>query len=120
MISRKALISILLGIAGVLIMTWRIGMLPARVVIINQSGETVAHVAIAAEYGRIEVGSVNNGQTKRVAVNPTDTFRVSYDVTAGPHVWNAPKGLSAGQSLVLYITPGGKIDARDRIGSYAR
>lgn len=119
MISRKALISILLGIAGVLIITWRVGMLPARIVIINQSGETIARIAIATDYGRIEAGSINNGQTKRVSVNPTDTFRMSYDV-GGPHVWSAPKGLSAGQSLVLYVTPGGKIDARDRIGSYAR
>lgn len=119
MISRKALVSILLGVAGVLIMTWRIGLLPARVVIINQSGEPVTHVAITTDAGRIEAGSVANGQTKRVAVSPSATFRMSYE-SGGPRVWASPKGVSAGQSLVLYVTPGGKIDARDRIGTFNR
>lgn len=119
MISRKAIYSILSGIAGVLIMTWRIGLLPARIVIINQSGEPVSRVAITTDAGRIEAGSIANGQTKRVSVSPSDTLRIAFDAN-GPRVWSSTKGVSAGQSLILFVTPGGKIDARDRIGTYGR
>lgn len=119
MISRKTLFSILLGIVGVLIMTWRIGLLPARIVIINQSGVPVAHVAVTTDSGRIEVGSIGNGETRRVSVSPTSSLRMAYE-TNEAKVWNSPKGLVAGQSIVLYITASGKIDARDRIGELSR
>ena len=119
MISRKTLFSILLGIAGVLIMTWRIGLLPARVVIINQSGVPIANVAVVTDDGRTELGTIDNGQTKHVALGPTATLRVSYTFRE-PKVWAAPKGLSAGQSVGLYLNANGAIEPRDRIGSYAR
>jgi len=97
----------------------RIGLLPARIVIINQSGAPMSHVAITTEDRRTEVGSIGNGETRRLSVNPTATLRMSFEMTA-PRVWVSPKGLSAGQSIVLYVTPGGKIDPRDRIGEFAR
>ena len=119
MISRKTLFSILLGFFGVLILTWRMTQLPARVVIINQSGSSMQKVAVAVDNVRIEVGSIDNGQTRRVSVNPTATLRLSYEQMA-PHIWRSPKGLNAGQSLVLYVAPDGKIDARDRLGEMTR
>jgi hypothetical protein len=119
MISRKTLFSILLGVVGVLIMTWRIGLLPARIVIINQSGAPVTRVAITTDAGRIDVGAIDNGQTRRVSVNPTSTMRLSFEQDK-PYVWSSPKGLNAGQSLVLYVAPEGKIDARDRLGTFDR
>jgi hypothetical protein len=119
MISRKALFSILLGVAGVLIMTWRIGLLPARIVIINQSGDPITRVAISTDDGRREIGSISNGETRRLSVSPTSTLRMSFEMNA-PRVWVAPKGLTAGQSIILYVTPGGKIDARNRIGQFSR
>lgn len=119
MISRKALFSILLGIAGVLIMTWRIGFLPGRVVVINQSGVPLSRVAITTEAGRIEVGSIGVGQTRRVSVSPSATLRFSFDMKE-PHVWSSPKGVTAGQSVVLYVTVNGNVDARDRIGEFGR
>jgi hypothetical protein len=119
MISRKTLFSILLGIAGVLIMTWRMGRLPARIVIINQSGIPLSKVAVTTDDGRIDIGAIDNGQTRRVSVNPTSTMRLAFEQRQ-PYVWASPKGLNAGQSLVLYIAPDGKVDARDRLGSFNR
>lgn len=118
-VSRKTLYSILLGVAGVLIMTWRMAQLPARIVIINQSGATVTRVALTMDGARVEVGSIDNGQTRRVSVTPTATLRLSFNQNA-PYVWSSPKGLNAGQSLVLYVAPDGKIEARDRIGEMTR
>ena len=119
MISRKAAFSILLGIAGVLIMTWRMSILPGRVVIINQSGAPISHVALAADDYRVELGAIGNGETRRVAIRPTRSLRLSFR-TADSHVWSSPKGLSAGQSIVLYVVPGEQVIARDRIGTFAR
>jgi hypothetical protein len=119
MISRKTLFSILLGIVGVLIMTWKMGRLPARIVVINQSGIPLTRVAVSTDDGRIDVGSIDNGQTRRVSVNPTSAVRLSFEQYK-PYVWNSPKGLNAGQSLVLYVAPDGKVDARDRLGQFGR
>ena len=119
MISRQALYSIVLGIIGVLIITWRMGILPARVVVINQSGTAVSRVTITTDNDRIEFGTVGNGETRHAAPSPTSSLRLSFGLQ-GPHVWNAPKGLSAAQSIVLYIMPDGQVIARDRIGTFQR
>src|SRR5438270_4715745 len=75
-ISRKVLASIILGIVGVLIMTWRIVRIPAHVVVINQSGTSLERVTIETEGGRIELGTLNNAETRRVSVDPTMTLRL--------------------------------------------
>lgn len=119
MISRKTLFSILLGGVGVMLMTWKMTSIPARIVIINQSGIPLSRVAISTDGRRIEVGNIDNGQTRRVSVNPTASLRFFYEQRQ-PYMWRSPKGLNAGQSLVLYVAPEGKIDARDHIGGFGR
>ncbi len=119
MISRKVAFSILLGVVGVLVMTWRIGRFPAHVVVINQSGTPLTGVAIDTGANRFDLGSLRNGETRRISVDPSSTLRLIFHTTA-VHVWSATEPLTAGQSLVLYITPELRVLPRSRIGTYAR
>ena len=119
MISRKVLASIILGVAGVLIMTWRIARIPAHVVIINQSGKTLQHVAIDTGTIRFELGTLNNAETRRFSVDATNMLRLVFRGKSD-HVWNSPNPLTAGQSLVLYVTPDERVEARSRIGTLVR
>ena len=116
MISRKVLASIILGVVGVLIMTWRIVRIPAHVVVINQSGTFLEHVTIETSDGRIELGTLNNAETRRVSVDPTMKLRLRYSNRG----WTSPEPLTAGQSVVLYVMPDGSVDSRRRIGTFAR
>lgn len=116
MISRKVLFSIILGIAGVLIMTWRIVQIPAHVVVINQTGTTLEHVVIETDHRSIDLGTLNNSETRRVSVEPTATLRLRY-LNRG---WTSPEPLTAGQSIVLYVTPEGRVDARRKLGTIVR
>jgi hypothetical protein len=118
MISRKTLFTILLGIVGIVIITSRMSILPARVVIINQSGAGIGEVVVTSDSGRKELGHIDNGATRRVGVPPTASLRLTYR-RGTTRVWSSPKGLSAGQSLVLYVTPENVV-ARDRLGGLAR
>jgi hypothetical protein len=115
-ISRKVLFSILLGVAGVLIMTWKIVRIPAHVVIINQSGTAMQNVAIETDNGRIEIGTLQNAESRRVAVDPTAHFRLRL---AGGG-WTSAEPLTAAQSVVLYLKPDGRVESRNRLGKYVR
>ncbi len=119
MISKRALWSIVLGIAGVLIITWHVGTLPARVVILNQSGTTLMNVVIDAGGNRYQIGTLGNSETRRVSIESAEHVRLTFHTTAD-RVWNAPEPVTAGQSLVLYITPGDHVLARNRIGTFSR
>jgi hypothetical protein len=119
LISRKVIASIIIGVAAVLIMTWRMGRFPATVVVINQSGATLGRVAVDTDARRFELGTLINGETRRLSVGPTQTVRLSFQ-TAAAHVWNSPEPLTAGQSLVLYVTPEQRVVPRSRIGTLAR
>lgn len=116
MISRRVLWPIIIGVAAVLIMTWRMGRFPAHVVVINQSGTTLTHVALTTEDGSFEFGALRNGETKRLSISPTKTLTLSFN----GRTWNSPDPLTAGQSIVLYVTPDMHVSARSRIGTLAR
>ena len=116
MISRRVLWPILIGVAAVLIMTWRMGSFPAHVVVINQSGTTLAHVVLTTEDGAFQLGALRNGETKRLSIRPTRTLTLSFN----GHTWNSPDPLTAGQSIVLYVTPDQRVSARSRIGALSR
>ena len=116
MISRKVLYSIILGVAGVLIMTWKIVRIPAHVVVINQSGRTLDHVVIETNGGSIDLGKLNNAEARRVSVEPTTMLRLRY-LHRG---WTSPEPLTAGQSVVLYVMPDGRVDARTKLGTIVR
>ena len=116
MISRKVLASIIIGVAAVLIMTWRVTRFPARVVVINQSGATLQRVAVDTSSARFELGTLSNGETRRVSVEPTDTLRLSFN----GKVWASSEKVTAGQSLVLYVMPNGRVEPRSRLGTFVR
>jgi hypothetical protein len=118
-ISKRVLWSIIIGVAAVLIMTWRVTRFPARIVIINQSGTTLAQVAVDSGANRIDLGSIGNGETRRVSIDPTSTLVLTFRSDTN-HVWRATEALTAGQSLVLYVTPCGHVTPRSRIGSFVR
>jgi len=117
-ISKRLLWTIVLGIAGVIIVTWRMEALPAHVVVINQSGEMLTNVVIATDR-RIELGAINNGETRSVSLEPSESVNLIYR-TASIHTWHSPQPVTAGQSLVLYVTQGDRVIARNRIGTLAR
>jgi hypothetical protein len=118
-ISRKVLFSIILGVAGVLIMTWRIVRIPAHVVVINQSGSSLERVTIETDSGKIDLGTLNNAESRRVSLDPTAQLRLRFhrDADRG---WTSPEALTAGQSVVLYVMPDGRVESRRRIGTLTR
>jgi hypothetical protein len=115
-ISRKVLWSIAIGVVAVLIMTWRVGRFPARVVLINQSGTTLTHVVLNTDDGPADLGSLRNAETKRISINPSNTLTLAYN----DRTWRSPDGLTAGQSLVIYVRPDLRVTARSRIGTLSR
>lgn len=119
MISRRVAYSIVLGIAAVLIVTWHMAHFPALVVLINQSGTTLTQVVIDTGSEHIELGSLVNGETRRRTIDPTDALRLTFRTTTD-RAWNAREPLTAGQSLVLYITAGDRVVPRNRIGTLVR
>lgn len=119
MISKRLLWTIFLGVIGVLVITWHMGTLPARVVVINQSGASLRNVTIDAGGNRYPLGAIGNGESRRMAIEPADDLRLTFSDSAD-RVWTAPEAVTAGQSLVLYVTPGGHVLSRNRIGTLAR
>lgn len=99
-------------------MTWKMTILPARVVVINQSGVGIGDVTVTHDSGRVQLGPIDNGATRRLGVPPTASLRLTFR-KGTTHVWSSPKGLSSGQSMILYVTPENVI-ARDRLGKFAR
>ena len=97
-------------------MTWKIARIPAHVVVINQSGATLENVAIETEGRRIELGTLNNSETRRVAVDPTTTLRLRFSNRG----WTSPDALTPGQSIVLYVMPEGRVESRSKLGSFVR
>ena len=119
MIPRKVLWPIVLGFAGVLIVTWRMTALPATLVIVNQTGSTLTGVTIEAGDTRVTVGELANSESRRLQIDPAPSLRLRFH-RERDRVWTAPDPLAAGESLVLYITPGDHISPGNRIGTYNR
>lgn len=119
MISRRVVWSIVIGVAAVLIMTWRMASFPARVVIINQSGTAITRVSMKTENGQLDFGTIQNGESRRVSIDPTPSLQLTFHSDAG-HTWRAAEAVTAGQSVVLYVTPDNRVVQRSRIGSLVR
>lgn len=119
MISRRSAIAIILGLAAVLLVTWRMSHFLASLVVINQSGTSLAKVAVDTNSERIELGTLRNRETRRLSIDPTESLRLTFRTTA-PRVWNAAEPLTAGQSLVLYVIPGDRVVPRSRLGTLVR
>lgn len=117
--SRKVLIPLAVALLAVLIMTWHSTGLPAHVVVINASGAPIENVIVAAGDARIEVGSMRNNETRRLAVPSGRILSLSFHGVRDKK-WEMAEELTAGRAVVLYVTPGDHVDARDRIGAFGR
>jgi len=119
MLSRKVWWSLGLATVAAVIILTRVGTLPSRVTIINQSGVPLRDVALIVNGRRVEVAEVGNGGTRTIAIAATSDL-VLFFRDPQPHRWRARDPLVPGQSLVLYVSTGGRVEARGRIGSFAR
>lgn len=119
MISRRLLWTIALGVIGIVIVSWWMETLPGRVTIINQSGAAITEVSVVSGDQRAEIGTMRNAEARTVTLGAGSDVELRY---RGSRVfrWRSPRPLAAGRPVVLYITPGDRIDARDRIGTFSR
>lgn len=99
MISRKLLWFVGLGIAGVLAVTEWAGRYPARIVLINQ-GSTLHGVKVSTGRDRVEVGTLQPGETKILRIESGDYVTVEFDASRHRR-WQSPDKIAPAQSLML-------------------
>src|SRR5882724_8699654 len=99
--SRKVLIPLAIALLAVLIMTWHSAALPATVVIINASGSPIANVAVLSGYKRVDIGPMNNSETRRVSIPSGSIVSFSFH-GLGDKKWETGEPLTAGRTIVLY------------------
>ncbi len=116
---KKVLWIVAAGLVGLLIVTWRVGRYPAQVAVINQSGGVVTEVAIISDSERLDVGTLRSGESRVLKIDPSETLEMTYR-TDRERRWRMQERLTTGRSLVLYITPSGRIDLRSGFGSLTR
>ena len=110
--SRSVLIPLGITLVAVLIMTWHSAALPATVVVINSSGTALANVVVAAGDAHIALGSMRNGETRRATVQSGSIIALTFHGLADKR-WESAEPLTAARTVVLYVTPGDHVDARD-------
>ena len=66
--------------------------------------------------GSSDLGSLRNGETKRISINPSQTLTLAYS----ERTWRSPDAVTAGESLVIYVTPDLRVTTRSRIGTLSR
>src|ERR1051325_265199 len=114
-VSLRILIPLALSlIAGIWIL-WKSANIPGRVAIINSSGHRLSEVTVSGA----QVGEMRTGAS-RVVVLPAPQSALVHFRGQRARTWRSPSDLLPGQTMVLYITPEDEVDARAKIGSYAR
>ena len=116
MISRLLLWYVGIAVAVLLAMAWWGQRYPARVTIINASGEALHDVEIRCGEQRVAAGMIANGRARGVALQPGDHVVVHF----GKTTWRSPDVLTPARAMVLYVGPGGRIDERSRLGTLSR
>ncbi|MEK6374279.1 MAG: hypothetical protein AABO58_16450 [Acidobacteriota bacterium] len=116
MISRPLLWFIALAVAVLLALAWWGSRYPARVTIINVSGGALREVEIRSGDQRVAAGTIANGRTRSVALEPGDTVVVHF----GRTTWRSAEELTPARSMVLYVGPGGRVEERSRLGTLGR
>lgn len=119
MLSRNLLWTIGLGILGIIVVSWWIESIPGRVTIVNQSGVSLSDVSLASGAQTIDLGVVRNGESRSVSLQPGMEVELRYRRQSVVR-WRSPRPLASGRPMVLYVTPGDRIDVRDRIGTFSR
>ena len=114
--SRRVFWVIGAGVAAVLIMTWYVGTFPSRIVVINQCGRTLNEVSITANGRKRDFGQLRSGESRILSVPGGSEIELRFRGTEVRR-WRSPSPPAPGQSLVLYVMPGERIDPRGRLGS---
>ncbi len=116
MISRRLLWFIAIAVAVLLALSWWGRHYPARVTIINVSGEALREVEIRSGAQRIAAGTIPNGRTRGVTLEPGDAVVVHF----GRTTWRSAEELTPARAMVLYVGPGGRVEERSRLGRIER
>ena len=107
----KALLWLIGGaLVVILLLVWRADTTPARVTIINQGAAALYDVRV----GDVEIGELRGGESRVVEVNG-ENFTLTFTHRNNARRWT--ENVRPGQSLVLYVTPDGRI--RRSIGAAA-
>ena len=116
MISKRLLWFIALVLAALLALAWWGRHYPARVTIINVSGESLPDVEIRCGAQRIAAGTIPNGRTRSATLDPGDAVVIHFAHTT----WRSTEELTPARAMVLYVQPGGRVAERSRLGSLSR
>jgi hypothetical protein len=101
-VSKTLLWVIAAAIVVILLLVWRADTRPARVTIINQGAAALRDVRI----GDVEIGELRGGESRVVAVHGT-SFALTYTHRGTARSWSG--SATPGQSIVLYVTPEGRV-----------
>lgn len=116
MLSRRLLWFIAAAVMVLLALSWWGRRYPARVTIINVSGTALREVEIRSGAQTVAAGTIANGRTRTVALEPGDSVVIHF----GRTTWRSAEELTPARSMVVYVGPGGRIEERSRLGSLNR
>ena len=97
-------------LAGLLYVILRFTSAPSKVIVLNTSGEDAASVIVASGDQRIDLGSLGNGEVRKVELVPGKPLRIEYSF-GSRRVWTDPEPMGAFQSVTIFIGTGGKVRA---------
>lgn len=118
MFSRRMIISLALGFIAALAVLWHITNVPARVTIVNQSGRTVRDASLQSGRQTITLRPLRNGESRVLSIS--GGARVTLVLSTEPRrSWTSEHAIRPAESLVLYLLPQGKVDARNRLGTFS-
>ena len=116
MISRALYWFIVLMMLAILAVVMWAGHYPARVTIINTSGTTLDGVTVESGGDVQTIPSIANGSASSLKLDPGNSVTLRTQTIR----WTSQDKLTPGRSLVLYVLPDGKIEARSKIGGISR
>ena len=116
MISRPLLWFIALALLAILGISFWAGNYPARVTIINNSGADLTGLTLTSSAEHVTVAPVLNGSARTAQLRPGGKVTIRFGSTS----WTSADDLTPGRSLVVYVFPDGRIEARPKLGALNR
>ena len=116
MIRRRWIYFIGTAFIGVLAIAYWAGQYPARVTIINASGQSLPTVIVETPDDQIDLGAIASGRSRSASLRPGQRI----DVRLGAKRWTSEEKLTPAQALVLFVYPNGRIEQRSKIGTIDR
>src|SRR6184192_929809 len=104
MISKRLIWYIGGAVAVLLGLAWWGERYPARVTIINVSGEAMRDVEVRCAAQSVAVGTIANSGTRTVTLEPGDHVVVHF----GRTTWRSAEALTPARAIIVYVGPGGR------------